>query len=139
MKNKAKLNLASGTAGRIFKIIFKYKLSVFTVFLIGAFEALICVLSPKIAGRGITALSKTNLFGGPEVNLDYIFGLLSFLLALYSLNGLLSCLGRYIFTNTCVKIVYDLRQKISRKISKVSVSYLQGKQKGDVISFFFML
>lgn len=134
MKSNSNKGSSPSLMTRISKVVFKYKISIVFVFLISALEALILVFSPKIAGLGITALSATDSFGNSNIDLDYVFRILAFLLVLYSFNGILSCLGRYIFTNTSVKIVYDLREKISEKMSKISVGYLDGRQKGDVIS-----
>ena len=114
--------------------IFKYKLSVIVILLMSIFEALISVFSPKIAGKGITALSVTDSFGRPNIDLDYVFKLLAFLLVLYSLNGLFSCIGKFLFTDISVKIIRQLRGEISKKMNVVSFEFLQKKSKGDVIS-----
>lgn len=114
--------------------IFKYKLSVIVILLMSIFEALISVFSPKIAGKGITALSVTDSFGRPNIDLDYVFKLLAFLLVLYSLNGLFSCIGKFLFTDISVKIIRQLRGEISKKMNVVSFEFLQKKSKGEVIS-----
>ena len=114
--------------------VFKYKLSVIVILLMSIFEALISVFSPKIAGKGITALSVTDSFGRPNIDLDYVFKLLAFLLVLYSLNGLFSCIGKFLFTDISVKIIRQLRGEISKKMNVVSFEFLQKKSKGEVIS-----
>ena len=130
-KNK---NNSDAAFKRILSYVFKYKISVIMVFIFCIFESLISVISPKIAGRGITALSMMDSFGNPNIDLNYIFNLLAFLLVLYSVSGMLSCLGRYFFTNVSVKIVRDLRREISKKMNLVSFGYIQNKTKGDMIS-----
>ena len=114
--------------------IFKYKLSVIVILLMSIFEALISVFSPKIAGKGITALSVTDSFGRPNIDLDYVFKLLAFLLVLYALNGLFSCIWKFLFTDISVKIIRQLRGEISKKMNVVSFEFLQKKSKGEVIS-----
>lgn len=128
MKNKKAL------LKRILSYVFKYKLSVATILLMSVGEALITVFSPKIAGKGITALSVTDSFGRPNIDLDYVFKLLAFLLVLYSLSGLFSCVGKFLFTDISVKIVKQLREKIAKKMNVVSFDFLQKKPKGEVIS-----
>lgn len=128
MKNKKAL------LKRVLGYIFKYKLSVIVILLMSIFEALITVFSPKIAGKGITALSVTDSLGRPNIDLDYVFKLLAFLLVLYSLNGLFSCIGKFLFTDISVKIIRRLRGEISKKMNVVSFEFLQKKSKGEVIS-----
>lgn len=119
---------------RVLSYILKYKISLAVILLMSIFEALITVLSPKIAGKGITALSVTDSFGRPNIDLDYVFKLLAFLLVLYSLNGLFSCIGKFLFTDISVKIIRQLREEISNKMNVVSFEFLQKKPKGEVIS-----
>lgn len=128
MKNKKAL------LKRALGYIFKYKLSVIVILLMSIFEALITVFSPKIAGKGITALSMTDSLGRPNIDLDYVFKLLAFLLVLYSLNGLFSCIGKFLFKDISVRIVRQLRKEISKKMNVVSFEFLQKKPKGEVIS-----
>lgn len=128
MKNKKAL------LKRVLGYIFKYKLSVIVILIMSIFEALITVFSPKIAGKGITALSVTDSLGRPNIDLDYVFKLLAFLLVLYSLNGLFSCIGKFLFTDISVKIIRRLRGEISKKMNVVSFEFLQKKSKGEVIS-----
>lgn len=119
---------------RIWKYTFKYKYSVICIFLFSILESFINVFSPKLAGKGITALSVVDSFGNPNINMAYIFKLLVFLMILYSSNCIFSCISRYLFTNVSSKIMYDLRQDISRKMNKVSFKYLQDKSQGDILS-----
>lgn len=128
MKNKKAL------LKRVLGYIFKYKISVIIILLMSIFEALITVFSPKIAGKGITALSMTDSLGRPNIDLDYVFKLLAFLLVLYSLNGLFSCVGKFLFTDISVKIIRRLRGEVSKKMNVVSFEFLQKKSKGEVIS-----
>lgn len=128
MKNKKAL------LKRIFSYILKHKISLVVILLMSVFEALITVLSPKIAGKGITALSVTDSLGRPNIDLDYVFKLLAFLLVLYSLNGLFSCIGKFLFTDISVRIIRQLREEISRKMNVISFEFLQKKPKGEIIS-----
>ena len=119
---------------RLFKYISKYKIRVLLVLIFSILESIISIFSPKIAGKGITALSSKDSFGNSNIDLNYIFNLLAFLLVLYSLTGLFSCLGRYLFTDVSVKIVYDIRKEISKKINVVSMKSIQNKNHGDILS-----
>lgn len=119
---------------RISSYFAKYKLNIILILLFSIAEALITVMSPKIAGRGITALSATDSFGNPCIDMNYIFKLLTFLLVLYSVSGFCSCMGKYLLSKTSVKIVYDIRAQMSLKISKISVKYIEEKNAGDILS-----
>ncbi len=125
---------SKGNVKRILKYVFKYKYSVLMIFIFSILESLISVFSPKISGKGITALCAVDANGSSNIDLNYIFNLLSFLLVLYSVSGFLSCIGRYLFTNISVKIVYNLRKEISDKINNASFEYLQNRSQGDVLS-----
>lgn len=125
---------SKGSIKRILKYIFKYKYSVLMIFIFSILESLISVFSPKISGKGITALCAVDSAGNSSVDLNYIFNLLAFLLVLYSVSGVLSCIGRYLFTNVSVKIVYSLRKEISAKMNNASFEYLQSRSQGDILS-----
>ncbi len=119
---------------RIYNYFYKYRVNIcFAVFLY-VIDAFITVLSPKIAGQGITALSNLNADGLPDIDLNYILRLLSFLLVLYSLSGLCTCLARFLISKTSVELIYEIRRDISVKINKVSLSYAESRSRGDILS-----
>ena len=131
---KKDVSKSKNTNKKILSYFSKYKFSILIVMIFSVVESLIAVWSPKIAGKGITALSATDTFGYPCIDLNYIFNLLAFLLVLYSVDGLCSCLGRYVFSRTSVKIVYDIRSEISEKISKISLKCTEEKNTGEILS-----
>ncbi len=131
LRNEVK---SKGSIRRILKYVFKYKYSVFMILIFSILESLIAVFSPKISGKGITALCAVDANGNSNIDLNYIFNLLAFLLVLYSVSGFLSCIGRYLFTNVSVKIVYNLRKEISDKMNNASFEYIQNRSQGDILS-----
>ena len=134
MKDKEKKRNSKAILKRILRYIFKYKLSVVGILIFSVAEAILNVISPKLAGKGITALSAIDDLGRSNIDMDYIFKLLATLLILYSLTGIFSCLSRYLFTDVSIKIMYNLRQEISIKMNKVSFKYIREKSQGDILS-----
>ncbi len=131
---REKVNNSKKIWKRTFNYFLKYKIEIIAIIFFCVVESLIGVFSPKLSGKGITALSAVDAVGNPSVDMNYIFELLSFLLVLYSIDALCSCLGRYFLTKVSVRMVYDIRNEISSKINKVSFKYLEKRERGDLLS-----
>jgi len=131
---KENLNNSNKIWKRTFDYFLKYKIGIIAIIFFYVVESLIAVFSPKLSGKGITALSAVDAVGNPSVDMNYIFKLLSFLLILYSIDAFCSCMGRYFLTKVSVRIVYDIRNEISSKINRVSFKYLEKRERGDLLS-----
>ncbi len=111
-----------------------YKFEIVVVIILSILGSAVAIISPKISGLAITHLSG-GLFGETyTIDFDYIFRILGTLLALYSVSAVASCLGNHIMTTITVRITYRLRENISKKISKLSMSYLHKTSHGDILS-----
>ncbi len=111
-----------------------YKFQIFLVIFFSLAQTLVTVVSPKIAGMAITSVSLGISSGVSAVDFDYLFNILAILLTLYSAFALSSCLSNYFITNVTVRMTYRLREDISKKLNRLSISYLESTGHGDILS-----
>ncbi len=70
----------------------------------------------------------------PKMNLDAIYGIVTFLVILYVVSALLSLIESLTMTQVTNTFAQDLRQRISVKINKLPLRYFDRNQNGDILS-----
>ncbi len=111
-----------------------YKLPIALVVFFSLAETLITIVSPKIAGMAITAISVGISGGTDAIDYNHLFKIVALLFALYSAYAASSCLGRYFTTSVTIRMTYRLREDISEKLNRLSADYLESTSHGDILS-----
>lgn len=118
---------------RFLKYIKNYKFQVFLLVVFTLTESVIFVIAPKISGSAIDLLSKILSDGSGWV-LSAIFEKVILLFAVYSLYALSSCMVSYLGNIIATGVTYNLREDISLKLSKISMTYMDDHSRGDILS-----
>lgn len=126
---------------RLWSYLKVYRLPLFTAIFLKILSVVMSVLEPFVLGLAITELTS-NLsdmargVAGAGINVTYIF----WILLLYCIRALFYEIGayysNYFMTNAVQQTVADMRNDLSRKINRISVSYFDQQQFGDVLGRF---
>ncbi|MGT2932559.1 ABC transporter ATP-binding protein [Streptococcus catagoni] len=118
-----------------------YQLSLLTAILLKIMSVVMSVLEPFVLGLAITEISS-NLIDmakgveGAKLNIPYI----SLILLLYFIRVIFFELGafgsNYFMTRVVQSSIRDLRSDLSQKINRISVSYFDQHQFGDMLGRF---
>ncbi|MGT2799113.1 ABC transporter ATP-binding protein [Streptococcus marmotae] len=126
---------------RLWSYLKEYKLALFVAIFLKILSVVMSVLEPFVLGLAITELTKNLLdmakgVAGAGINVTYIF----WILVLYFIRALFYEIGayysNYFMTNAVQQTVADLRNDLSRKINRISVSYFDQQQFGDLLGRF---
>ncbi len=90
----------------------------------------------RLVGPGkisdITSLITDNLTG--DIDLDGIVSICWFLVGLYILGAVMSYVCALIMTLVTQRLNYKMRDDISKKVTRLPISYFQTTSTGDVLS-----
>ncbi len=126
---------------RLWSYLKVYRLPLFTAIFLKILSVVMSVLEPFVLGLAITELTSYLIdmargVAGAGINVTYIF----WILLLYCIRALFYEIGayysNYFMTNAVQQTIADMRNDLSRKINRISVSYFDQQQFGDVLGRF---
>jgi ATP-binding cassette subfamily B protein len=97
------------------------------------------IISPKILGEGTTIIFEgvmKKLRGVPGAGIDFerIAPILLLLVVLYILSAVFTYLEHYIMAGLAQKTVYNLREDVSAKLSRLPLKYFDSHSHGEILS-----
>ncbi|MGI6361839.1 MAG: ABC transporter ATP-binding protein [Bacillota bacterium] len=126
-----------GTLKKLLSFMGHYKASVILVIIFCIAGTVFFVVGPRILGNATTHIFEgivSQLSGGPGIDFTSLGKTLLFLLVLYAISSLLNFFEGYIMSNVSQTMVYDLRDKFSKKINRLPMSYFDKQTYGEVLS-----
>ncbi|HFU4449791.1 TPA: ABC transporter ATP-binding protein [Streptococcus suis] len=126
---------------RVWTYLRTYKSSIIIAILMKILSAIMNTLEPLVLGMVITELTANLLdmakgVEGAGINVPYV----ATLLAIYAFRALMYEVGayfsNYFMTKGVQHAVRDMRQDLSQKINRISVSYFDKEQYGDLLGRF---
>ena len=139
-KNKMKTSHSS-SFGRLWSYLQAYRLPLYLAIFLKIVSVVMSVLEPVVIGLAITELTKNTLdiikgVEGAHINVSYV----GLVLVVYLLRGLIYELAayysNYFMTNAVQATVQDMRNEMTEKINRTSVSYFDKHQFGDLLGRF---
>ncbi|RKQ34047.1 ABC transporter ATP-binding protein [Kocuria tytonis] len=79
-------------------------------------------------------MSTMTLVPGQGVDFTRLGTLILTVLAMYTVASVLMWLQGYVLNRVVMRVVYDLRQEVERKLNALPLSYFDTRQRGDVMS-----
>ena len=141
MKNNKKKTNHSSSFGRLWSYLQAYRFPLYLAIFLKIVSVIMSVLEPVVIGLAITELTKNTLaimkgVEGAHINVSYV----GFILVVYLLRGLIYELAayysNYFMTNAVQATVQDMRNEMTEKINRTSVSYFDKHQFGDLLGRF---
>ena len=141
MKNNKKKTNHSSSFGRLWSYLQAYRFPLYLAIFLKIVSVIMSVLEPVVIGLAITELTKNTLaiikgVEGARINVSYV----GWVLVVYLLRGLIYELAayysNYFMTNAVQATVQDMRNEMTEKINRTSVSYFDKHQFGDLLGRF---
>ncbi|GAB6181365.1 ABC transporter ATP-binding protein [Desulfotomaculum defluvii] len=128
-----------GTLKRLIGFLKPHKLQLLYVFITAILSTVFSIVSPKILGKATTKLfegimMKIKGMAGARIDLDYIFQIVLILGALYIFSALFSYVQQYIMAGVAQRAVYDLRQAVYEKLSRLPLKFFDSHSNGEILS-----
>lgn len=141
MKNNKKKTNHSSSFGRLWSYLQAYRFPLYLAIFLKIVSVIMSVLEPVVIGLAITELTKNTLdmFKGVEgahINVSYVGVVLVFYLLRGLIYELASYYSNYFMTNAVQATVQDMRNEMTEKINRTSVSYFDKHQFGDLLGRF---
>lgn len=124
---------------RLVTYISKHQVALIIVFIMAAGSAVFSIFGPKILGKVTTELftgimAKMRGVSGASVDFLAIRQLILTVVGLYVISALLNYLQQLIMAYTSQRIVYDMRNEVKTKLSRLPLKYFDGRTHGEVLS-----
>lgn len=141
MKNNKKKTNHSSSFGRLWSYLQAYRFPLYLAIFLKIVSVIMSVIEPVVIGLAITELTKNTLdiikgVEGAHINVSYV----GLVLVVYLLRGLIYELAayysNYFMTNAVQATVQDMRNEMTNKINRTSVSYFDKHQFGDLLGRF---
>ena len=126
-----------GSMKKLLGYLGKYKFRVALVMLFAAVSCVFSIMGPKILGNATTELFNgliSMITGGPGIDFGVIGQILLFLVGLYLVSALFSYIQGWVMTGVSMKVSYNLRNDIMKKINRLPLGYFDTTSHGEVLS-----
>ncbi|WP_429841268.1 ABC transporter ATP-binding protein [Brevibacillus sp. FIR094] len=136
----AKAKDFKGTLKRLIGYFRPHRVQLIVVLLAAILSTIFAIVSPKLMGKATTSLfaGMIGLMQGQpkEIVFDfgYIANILLLLIVLYVISALFSYLQQFVMAGVSQKIVYDMREQVNEKLSRLPLKYFDSKMHGDILS-----
>ena len=116
----------------------RYKFRMLGVLIFAVASMIFAIVGPKILGRATNTLVE-GVMGkiaatGSGIDFNKIASILLFLLFLYIVSSALSYLQGWIMTGVAMKVTYNLRNDVAKKINRLPLNYFDKTSHGEVLS-----
>ena len=135
--NGEKAKNFKGTLKKLFVYLkpYYFKLAVVIIFAVGS--TIFTIVGPKILAKATDKLSEgimAKVSNTGEIDFDYIGMICLILVVFYLVSALFSFIQGFITSSISQKVAYDLRSSLSKKMSRMPLSYFDRHSSGDTLS-----
>lgn len=128
-----------GTLKRLLAYVKPHQAQLLAVMVAAILSTLFSIISPKILGQATTVIFEgmmLRLQGVPEAGVDFarIGQILRLLIGLYLLSALFGYLQQYVMAGVAQKTVYDIRNDVSHKLSRLPLRFFDSRTHGEILS-----
>ncbi len=97
------------------------------------------IVSPKILGQATTKMFeglmlKLRHVPGAHIDFDYILGIVYLLAGLYIVSAFFNYLQQFIMASVAQRTVYDLREAVDDKLSRLPLKFFDSRTHGEILS-----
>jgi ATP-binding cassette subfamily B multidrug efflux pump len=113
--------------------------ALFAVIAMAGGSTAFAIFSPKILGRATTKLfqglmARMMHLPGAAIDFDGILRIILSVAALYVASALFSYLQQFIMAGVTQRTIYDLRREVNAKLSRLPLSFYDGRTHGEILS-----
>ena len=137
MRGGEKARDFKGTMKKLISYLTPYKGSIITVLLFAIASSAFSIAGPKILGKATTKLYEgimAKIAGTGGIDFGYIRNIIFILIGLYSVSALFRYIQGWIMSGISMKVSYNFRKSISKKINKMPLKYFDSTNQGEILS-----
>ena len=127
-----------GSLKKLSSYLSKYKIAIMFVVIFAIISTIFSIIGPKVLGQATTILFEgvMNIVAGngEGINFARIQEILLLLVGLYLISAAFSYLQGHIMSAVTMKVSYNLRKEIARKIHSLPLRYYDRVPYGEVLS-----
>ena len=128
-----------GSALRLIKYLRPHRVALGAVLLMAILSQVFSILGPKILGEATTKLfeglmAKFRGVPGASIDFNYIVQILMVLAALYIISSAFSYLQQYMMAGVAQRTVYDIRQDVDLKLTRLPLKFYDAHTHGEILS-----
>ncbi|MGO9413431.1 MAG: ABC transporter ATP-binding protein [Spirochaetia bacterium] len=128
-----------GTLTRLLKYLKPRSFALVLVFLLAILSSLFSLFGPKIMGGATTNIwdgikGKINHVAGAGIDFAFLWHTALILAGLYLVSSLFNYLQQFIMAEVAQNTVYDMRRDVSEKLSRLPLSFYDGRTHGEIMS-----
>lgn len=127
-----------GSFKKLLRYLGKYKIGIFFVMVFAVLSTVFAIVGPRILGQATDELFEgimgTIMGTGEGIDFGAVARILLFLVGLYVCSAVFSYIQGYIMTGVSMKVTYNLRNDIIKKINRMPLSYFDRTSHGEVLS-----
>lgn len=126
-----------GTFRKLLRFMRPHWMGMTAIILLAGATTLASSLSPKIMGSATNEIvrgAQSLLEGGSGVDFGLLTRILMLLMAVYVATSLLRYAQNYVMAGVSQRTMYDLRQAVDRKLSRLPLEYYDTHSYGDILS-----
>ncbi|MDR0267091.1 MAG: ABC transporter ATP-binding protein/permease [Paenibacillus sp.] len=128
-----------GTLRRLLGYLRPRQVTLVVILLMAILSTVFSILSPDILGKATTKLfegvvAKMQHKPGASIDFNYITQILLKLVGLYLFSAIFSYFQQFLMAGVAQKVVYDMREQINRKLSRLPLKYFDSRTHGEILS-----
>lgn len=123
----------SKSSRRLLGYLRKHKLTLIVVLITAVAATIFNIVSPKIMGQA-TTLIYSGVMSGQGMDYQGIANILVTLAALYVLSSIFTFIQGFVMAGVSQKVVYDMREQVNDKMSKLPMKFYDGMPHGELLS-----
>ncbi len=123
-----------GTFRRLLRYLKPFQFRLIVVLITAILSTGFSILSPKVIGLATTKLFEGMTNPGAGVDFDYIVKILMLLGVLYIASAIFTYVQRLVMATVAQKTVYNLRNEVNHKLSKLPLKFFDAHTHGEILS-----
>lgn len=132
-----KANNFKDTMKKLLAALASYRVSMVVVAVFAIASTVFSIVGPKVLGKATTKLFEgvmAKISGSGNVDFDYIGRIVVTLSVLYIISAVFSYIQGWIMSGISMKVSYNFRKDISKKINSLPLGYFDKTSQGEVLS-----
>ena len=128
-----------GTLKRLSSYLKPHMPKIMIVFFAAILSTTFTIISPRVLALAIDKLFEglmMKLQGIPNAQVDFVYirNIIMILAGLYIISSLFHYLQQYIMASIAQNTVFDMREDINQKLSRLPLKYFDGRSHGEILS-----
>lgn len=127
-----------GSMGKLLRYLGRYKIRIAIVLVFAMLSTVFMIVGPKILGTATTEMFNGIMgkIAGTGTGIDFgrILQIILFLLTLYLISLAFSYIQGWVMTGVSMRVTYNLRNDIMKKINRMPLNYFDTTSHGEVLS-----